>query len=231
MSLRPRLVSPPFAVGGGAATWNSVMTSFNPVFWYKLDESASPVANSGSAGGTGTASGTFRAGSLNDANAGIAMDTGEVLSVTNANTLGTSPTVMMLVKTNATLETSDCYLGGQLQLRYRSNGSVNITDDVDYLNVSSVAGIIKPDEWNLIFWQPSQAVNVSAYATSETAGGTVAQVINGSEPEIFAVAPNFTVRPSGTFSFGNLATLGAFAIFDAALSLSQMQELADTLTW
>jgi hypothetical protein len=69
--------------GGGGATWNSVMTSYSPVFWYKLDEAASPVANSGSAGGTGVITGgAFRAGSLNDPNAGIAMDGGERLNVT-----------------------------------------------------------------------------------------------------------------------------------------------------
>ncbi len=224
--------------GGGGSPWDNAISALNPVFWYKLDESGSPVANSGSAGGTGTigaggGSATFGVGSLNDPAAGVAMSAGAILNVVNANTLGTSPTVMMLVKTNATLEASDCYLSNSasLQLRYLADGRVRIYDDIDTFGVSSAAGVVKANEWNLIFWQPSRDTGVSAYSTSETAGGTVTQVITSGLPAVAQVTPTFTARPSGTFSFGNVATLGAFAIFDSALTLTQMQEIASTLTW
>jgi hypothetical protein len=140
---------------------------------------------------------------------------------------------MMLVKTNATLEMSDCYLsfGGALQLLYLADGRVRIYDDIDTFGVSSAAGVVKANAWNLIFWQPSQASGVSAYATSETAGGTVSQVITSGFSAVASVTPDFDARPSGQFSSGNLATLGAFAIFDAPLTLAEMQALADTLTW
>jgi PKD repeat protein len=216
----------------------AAVEALNPVFLYPLTESASPVANTGSAGGTGTVgegggSVTFQAGSLHDPAAGVLMSGGAILNVVNANTLGTSPTVMMLVKTNATLEASDCYRGGggNLQLRYLADGRVRIYDDVDTTGVSSAAGVVKADEWNLIFWQPSRDTGVSAYATSETAGGTVTQVITSGFSALAEVTPTFTARPSGSMSDGNAATLGAFAIFDAPLTLTEMQSIATSLVW
>ncbi len=216
----------------------AAVEALNPVFLYPLSEAASPVANTGSAGGTGTigdggGTAVFQAGSLHDPAAGVNMSAGAILNVVNANTLGTSPTVMMLVKTNATLEASDCYLssGSALQLRYLADGRVRIYDDIDSFGVSSAAGVVKANEWNLVFWQPSRDTGVSAYSTSETAGGTVTQVITSGLPAVAQVTPTFTARPSGAASGGNVATLGAFAIFDAPLTLPEMQGIASSLVW
>jgi hypothetical protein len=220
------------AAGGGGSPWDDAITALSPVYWYKLAESGNPVANSGSAGGTGTIAGgsqTFQAGSLNDPLAGVAMQTGAILSMGGSGSLGTDPTVMMLVKTNATLEASDCYLsfGSSLQLLYLADGRVRIYDDIDGFGVSSAAGVVKANEWNLIFWQPSQTTGISAYATSETANGTVSQVITSGLSVVASVTGNGTARPSNN----NLATLGAFAIFDSALTTTQMQDIASTLPW
>lgn len=222
--------------GGGeppVASWDDELAALNPIYSFPLTEASGNFANIGSRSGTvptGTAQGTpvYQAGSFIAPSTGIGVQSGDGFNYSASPSAG-STTVVLLIKPPATLANVDFVNSGGsvLLLRCLSDGTLRMYDDIDATTVSSAAGVLKTDEYNLIFYQPLIAGASKIYHTSETAGGTVTEVASGAP---FSAQMETTTLVRGS-SNADTAIIEAYAVIQGALDLSEMQALADTLTW
>lgn len=224
-------VTVPVAVQAVSSSWDDVMTSYTPTHRYTLTEASGDPVNSGTAGGVALAQGTpaYRVGSLIRLDAGWGVENGDGWAFSKSE-MPTVTTTVMLIRTPISL-TQTNYVADASQLfvmRVLADGTLQFIDDLVLVTVSSAPGVVKSNQWNLIAFQPNPAGGSKIFHTSQDAGGVVTQVASGGAPAIGFIGGGVMVRGS---SSANTATIGELAVIDGALTLSQLQALADTLNW
>lgn len=219
-----------------APTWAEVLAGFSPIYNFPLNEASGNFANIGSRAGSvplGFAQGTpaYQAGSFINPATGIGVQSGDGFDYASDPATG-GVTVVLLIKPPASLVNVNLVTsgGGALILRCLSDGRLRMSDTLGAITVSSSTGVLKANQYNLVFFQPlldGAADAALIYHTSVMDGGTVTEVASGIP---FSTQMETSTSVIGS-SNGDTAIIEAFAVIQGALDLSQMQALADTLTW
>lgn len=219
--------------GGGAppaATWDSVITALSPTHRFQLTEASGDFANTGSAGGTAPFAGTptYQAGSLINPAAGIGVENDDGWNFTKPETLSVV-TTLMLIRTPTTLGQVN-YVADPSQnfiMRVLTDGTLRFIDELNGVTMSSASGVMKANQWNLVAFQPNPAGGSKIFHTSQDTGGTVSEVASGGAPAVGFIGGVFVRGSAGV----ETAIIGELAVIDGATTLSDLQALADTLTW
>jgi hypothetical protein len=225
--------------GGGTPTWVSTMNSFNPLVWYDVsDPVGDNVANN--LGTLGSAQdGTYTSVSTRQLDGLTATGSAALFNnVTPSNSRITTPslttpsaelTALFLFRHEGTITSFNTLLGGgtDFVVTLVSGGGFRAFISTGDASCDSITGLVTATAaWHLVAATLSNG-DLTIYHTSN---GTVSDVSLSrtgvyTNPVVM-VGANWGRRFSTTSP-----RYDEFALFPTALSLANLQALADTLTW